>query len=89
MKLGPKRWLMERGLLGVAPAGSSRCGELAPELRVVQHAAVPVVGDLDLVRFCDVRGRSVIAADPGRQPRPGVGAGKVAQFKLPRAESIQ
>ena len=21
MKLGPKRWLMERGLLGVAPAG--------------------------------------------------------------------
>ena len=33
-----------RGARRVAPGA----GELAPELGVVQHAAVPVVGDLDL-----------------------------------------
>ena len=59
-----------RGARRVAPCA----GELAPELVVVQHAAVPVVGDLNLVGLCDVIGRSVIAADPGRQPSPGVGA---------------
>ena len=57
-----------RGARRVAPCA----GELAPELVVVQHAAVPVVGDLDLVRLRHVRGRSVVAADPGRQSRPGV-----------------
>ena len=59
-----------RGARRVAPGA----GELAPELGVVQHAAVPVVGDLDFVRLRHVIGRSVIAADPGRQSRPGVGA---------------
>ena len=59
-----------RGARRVAPGA----GELAPELRVVQHAAVPVVGDLNFVGLRHVVGRSVIAADPGRQPSPGVGA---------------
>ena len=59
-----------RGARRVAPGA----GELAPELGVVQHAAVPVVGDLDLVCFRQIIGRSVVAADPGRQSRPGVGA---------------
>ena len=59
-----------RGARRVAPGA----GELAPELGVVQHAAVPVVGDLNFVGLRHVVGRSVIAADPGRQSRPGVGA---------------
>ena len=59
-----------RGARRAAPGA----GELAPELGVVQHVAVPVVGDLDLVGLRHVIGRSVVAADPGRQSRPGVGA---------------
>ena len=49
-------------------------GELAADLVIVQHAAVAVVGHLDLVGLCNVSSRSEVAADPGRQPSPGVGA---------------
>ena len=59
-----------RGARRVAPCA----GELAPELVVVQHAAVPVVGDLDLVGLRHVGGRGIVGGDPGRQPSPGVGA---------------
>ena len=59
-----------RGARRVAPCA----GELAPELVVVQHAAVPVVGDLDLVGLRHVGGRGIVGGDPGRQPSSGVGA---------------
>ena len=62
--------LAGRGARRVAPCS----GELAPELVVVQHTAVPVVGNLDFVGLRYVRGRSVVGGDPGRQPSPGVGA---------------
>ena len=67
-----------RGARRVAPCA----GELAPELVVVQHAAVPVVGDLDLVGLRHVGGRGIVGGDPGP-------TGKVTQLRVCRASSIQ
>ena len=48
-------------------------GEAVPELLVIKHDSIPVVGNLDHVGLSHVRSRSVVAADPSCQPSPGVG----------------
>ena len=59
-----------RGARGIG-AGA---GKEASDLVVVQDATVPVVGHSDLVGLLHVRRGAVVAADPGGQARPRVGA---------------
>ena len=63
---------------GAAGRGARRvgtgAGKEAPDLVVVQNATVPVVGHSDFIRLLHVGRGAVVAADPGGQTRPGVGA---------------
>ena len=63
---------------GTAGRGARRvgagAGKEAPDLVVVQDAAVPVVGHSDFIRLLHVGRGAVVAADPGGQARPRVGA---------------
>ena len=49
-------------------------GKEAPDLGVVQDAAVPVVGQSDFVCLLHVGRGAVVGGDPGGQARPRVGA---------------